>query len=374
MEKLKTSDRINNRRSNIELARILMMYVIVRHHFACYSGLSFSDSALSLNKLWFMFIRNNGKITVIVLLLITGYFLISTTKIKISKLLKLWLQIFTYSVSVYLILCIVGGAKFGIKSFVSTLIPITTDQWWYASTYIFLYIISPFLNKFLTSLDKKSYQRFLIIMTFFWSILPTIYPTTFFVNKFVFFLFLYTIGAYIRLHFDLAKISSTKAFVIAGMIYSVIYAISLTMNYLGKYIPALSGDRRAMTLIEYQKIFTLTIAIFLFLGFLNLKIKNSKVINVISSASFAVYLIHDQQNMKEFLWTSIFKPVNHASSKLFIPYTIGVVLLIYAVCTCIELLRINLLEKHYMKPLEKLSGIIEEKTEKFFNLKIFDKI
>ncbi|MBQ7580482.1 MAG: acyltransferase [Clostridia bacterium] len=373
MEKLKSSGRINNRRSNIELARILMMLVIVRHHFACYSGLSFADKPFGLNKMWFMFIRNNGKITVIVLLLITGYFLINSTKIKIDKLLKLWLQIFTYSVLVYLVLCLVGGAKFGVKAFVSSLFPITTDQWWYASTYIFLYITSPFINKFLTGLDKKSYQKFLVIMTFFWSILPTVYTSTFFVNKFVFFIYLYFIGAYLRLHFDMTKISSGKAFFIAGSIYAVVYAISLTMNYMGKYIPALSGERRALTLIEYQKIFTLTIAVFLFIGFMNLKIKNNRIINTISSASFAVYLIHDQQNMKEFLWNTVFKPVNHADSKLFILYTIGVVLLIYSVCTGIELLRINFVEKQYMDFLKKFSVRIEEKIDRFYNSKIFDK-
>ena len=86
-------------------------------------------------------------------------------------------------------------------------------------------------------------------------------------------------------------------------------------------------------------------AIFLFLIFLNIDMKYSKVINIISSATFGVLLIHDNEYVREFLWIEVFKNASMIGSEYFIMYEIIVVLSVYIICTVIEIIRVKLIER-----------------------------
>lgn len=143
------------RQSNIELLRIIVMMLIVVHHFASYGAFTFSTSAITLNRIWFQILRSPGKICTNVFVLISGYFLVEKENLKIKKVLKMWAQIFTYSFLLFVIFACFGGDSLNYKMILKRLLPITFVEWWFVSAYFMLYLISPFLNKFLTKLDKK---------------------------------------------------------------------------------------------------------------------------------------------------------------------------------------------------------------------------
>ena len=75
------------------------------------------------------------------------------------------------------------------------------------------------------------------------------------------------------------------------------------------------------------------------IGFNSLKIPHSKIINLLASATFGVYLIHDNNFVRPFLWHKVFMNASFQNSPYLIPYSIGVILLVYVVCTLIELTR-----------------------------------
>ena len=75
----------------------------------------------------------------------------------------------------------------------------------------------------------------------------------------------------------------------------------------------------------------------------------SKIINIIASSVFGVYLIHDNFLMRTKLWMGIIHGTDYQYSLKIIPYSIGVVIIIFCVCSIIELIRIYLIEKPYMK-------------------------
>lgn len=97
------------RQSNIELLRIVAMLMIIAHHFVVHGGFEFSTDTITANRLWVQFIQMGGKIGVNIFVLISGYFLISTPTVKLEKVLKLWIQIFTYSFLIFIIFVICGG-------------------------------------------------------------------------------------------------------------------------------------------------------------------------------------------------------------------------------------------------------------------------
>ena len=86
------------RQSNIEILRIVAMLGIVAYHFVVHSGLNLSGVELGINIYWLKFIRVFGKVGIDVLVLISGFFLVQTDRIRTGKLLKLWMQVFFYSI------------------------------------------------------------------------------------------------------------------------------------------------------------------------------------------------------------------------------------------------------------------------------------
>ena len=190
------------RNSNFELLRIIAMLMIVFHHFSVHGGFNYELTDISFNRLWLYFISMGGKIGVDIFVLISGYFLI-TNKAKLfdlKKVLKLWGQIFFYSVLIYLVFVIASDQPFEIKGLIKALFPISFERWWFASVYIILYILYPFINILLNSIDKKTYQVLLITLLIIWCILPTFTTKSFSGSNLAWFLTLYAVAGYVRLY------------------------------------------------------------------------------------------------------------------------------------------------------------------------------
>ena len=73
-----------------------------------------------------------------------------------------------------------------------------------------------------------------------------------------------------------------------------------------------------------------------------------KWINILASATFGVYLIHDNGIVRPFLWVDVFKNAQYQDSLFLIPYSILVVAIVYIACTMIDLIRKQFFEKPYM--------------------------
>ena len=114
-------------------------------------------------------------------------------------------------------------------------------------------------------------------------------------------------------------------------------------------------------------------SVFMFIGFLNLNVKHSKVINTVSSATFGVYLIHDHELVRNFLWNTLFNQTNFAYSKSLIIYSIFAVLSVYVVCTIIELTRKHTIERLFAPVSNKVSNIISKIVEKCCSDKFLSK-
>jgi surface polysaccharide O-acyltransferase-like enzyme len=157
------------RQSNIELLRIIAMLMIIAHHFAYNNVYVTAYLFDTFNGFWLQMMRIGGKIGVSIFVIISGYFLVNSSGFKISKLLKLWLQVLTFSVVSYVISSLVQGSfDLSFKTIISTLMPLTYDRWWFASAYIVLFLLSPFLNKMLHALSRNAYLAMLLVMLFLW--------------------------------------------------------------------------------------------------------------------------------------------------------------------------------------------------------------
>lgn len=354
---------MKKRDSNIELLRIISMLLILAHHFSVHGGFNILKTSFTINRLWIQFLQFGGKIGVNIFVIISGYFLITSKGIKISKILKLWLQLFFYSVSIYTLFVLTGVEVVSIKGIIKNVLPVIFTKWWFASTYFVLYLLSPYINKLLNSFSKREYHRFLALLTFFWCIIPTFTTNSFQSNPLIWFIYLYSLAGYMRLY-GLLNTVKTGTCLLASFVVSLLtYLSAVVFDLLGLKISAFS--EHATYFFEMQKLPILIISVLLFLGFSKLNIGSIKLINIVSSATFGVYLIHDNAYVREFLWQTLFKNASYAYSDMLIPYSMLVIIIVYLTCTVIELIRIYFIEKSYMSMVNNISEKIEMSIDKF---------
>ena len=97
------------RTSNLELYRILVMLLIVAHHYVVNSGLMdmMNQNILSANTTFFSLFGAWGKTGINCFVLITGYFMCKS-QITLNKFLKLLIWVITYSFTITTIFIVFG--------------------------------------------------------------------------------------------------------------------------------------------------------------------------------------------------------------------------------------------------------------------------
>ena len=125
---MKKNNDISNRKSNIELLRIIAIIMIIAHHYCLYGGWS-KVSGLSINNAILDFLVIGGKIGVAIFVLISGYFGINS-EFKIKKLINTVLQVLFYSILFGLLNIIIDGWV-GWKAFIKICFPITFSVYWF---------------------------------------------------------------------------------------------------------------------------------------------------------------------------------------------------------------------------------------------------
>lgn len=340
------------RRTNFELLRIVAMIMILFHHFACHS--SFVFDGLSIGRLWINLISIGGGIGVSLFVLITGYFMIEKEKLKVSKLVKLWLELLFYDLLIYFIFVIFKLTNFNIKDLIFRFMPITNREWWFASTYFVLILFTPLINVMLDRISKETYKKYLIIGFICFSIIPTFINRGFESNNLIWFIFIYSVGAYIRLYENDFKYRSGECILCSLILLILTYILKTCLDI--SSINILNAF--SLRLYDLKSFALFAISLFMFIGFKNMNIKDNDYINIIAKATFGVYLIHDNNFVRPYLWNFINAP-KYTNSVFIIIYSILIVIVIYSICTIIELLRIKFIEEKYMK---KINNIFKKNT------------
>ena len=280
--------------------------------------------------------------------LISGYFLVKS-QFKIKKFLKLWRETIFYSITVYLILILLDLTNFNIKDLIKTIFPVITKQYWFITTYLVMYLLSPFLNKLIYSLDKYEYKKLLFIILMIFSVI-TILPSELLLDDtggygIIWFICLYLIGAYIRIHISDEKIN--KYHNIYLVIYILIALLIATTKLFIKYMCNKFGINDISGKITmYNQFAILLESLSLFLYFKSINIKNkyiSKIVLAIAPLTFAVYLIHEQSVLRTVLYKEILHVEICYNNNYGIFITLGSVILIFMVCILIEYIREKLI-------------------------------
>ena len=334
---------IKKRELNLELLRIIGMLAIVIFHFSDWGGLLKINIAISPNKLLGEFINIGGSFGNDIFILISGYFLVNS-KFKTKKLLKIVLEILFYSILMYIVCVSFGIVEYNIYDVKRSIFPISYNMYWFATLYVVIYLLSPFINLVVNNINKKQHLTLIIVLGIFISVIPSILiDSNIFSDNFIRFIFLYIIAAYIK------KYSKTynKKNVLVLIIFSILtlFAISFIYTQLGidEYITIYNNMTSVPMLL-------LTISTFVF--FKDLKVNNeSKIIPFFAKASFAVYLIHINIYFKKYLFNNILRiqKFYYVNTLYLALYILLASIIIYMVCTIIDTIRRKILEEPLFK-------------------------
>lgn len=294
-----------------------------------------------------------GKVGVNVFVLISGYYLIDTSEtVDFHKAAKIIGQLLFYSISISCVLLLLGESKIDLTFIKNTFFPITFSSWWFASAYFVLYLAHPYINILLKRLTPVAFQKIIAIMLMLWCVIPTFFGSQYQSNYFLWFVTLYVLASYIKLYGLNPRFDCRH--------YCIFFIVVAVLTYLVSVLFAILGETRSVFsdhvtyLFDQNKIPILLMSISLFMFTVQKKPHFHKMINSIASSMFGVYLIHDNQTIRKFLWIDLFQNAKYQHSLILVPYSILVVILVFIFCTVIDMARHKVFEKHYVKLLKTL--------------------
>lgn len=288
-----------------------------------------------------------GKASCSIFALISGYYLITKKeKNHYKKIFPLVADLYFYSIILFVIVYFFKLTPISIKDSIKAFFPIIWGPW-YVVSYILFYLFIPFINKWLLSLNKKQYKILLIFILLIWSFIPTFSLQAWRFSSIDFFIVMYIIGAYIRLHLKRNHWLFFWISIISGilMILSV-----LSFDMLGYLLKNNIFILNATYFKYYNSILAVIWAASTFIYFIDVKFK-SKLINFISSSVLGIYLIHENDLLKRYIWRGIFPNANYAN----FPYIHALikVLCIFIICLIIDVIKRFTISKIFNNWLDK---------------------
>lgn len=360
------------RNSGLEMYRIICMLFIVLNHFAVH-GLDSSDGFGSgINKYIADILSFGGKIGVNGFVLISGYFM-ARSKYTVKKFLRLWGQVWFYSVTALGISFLIsgGGSIGGTGNILKALMPVLFSQYWFVTSFVVLMILSPFLNYVVQNIKEKQYRSLLLVLFILCSFVPTFIGSEL-STSLTWFIFLYFIAAYKRLYNENYKDDKAirhGALAVLGII--ALWSSSALINLAGVYSGRegiLSYSRHFMSM---ESVIVLAVSYELFMAFLCRKRFYSNTINIIARGAFGVYLIHDNSYLRIILWRNIVRYADRDNPVYLVLYSLLCVILIYVICTLIDLARQYTVEKLWVKFTDRYGERGWSKIKAIFH-KIYD--
>lgn len=309
--------KIKQRRSNLELLRIVAMLMIIAFHiyWHCVSGqLTDPDSMermgnglfsvpLFYKKLLLLTVFSSfGRAANVIFMTLTGYFMVAKGReIRLIPIAKKLLLEQGYAAVLLLITSLLVFRRNPDSCTTLTEINLFNSMSWYVGYYFLVMLLARLcLNRYLEKLERKQYRLLLfalLCMTQFKWIIKLLNGVTGNLVILVTGVFLYSLGGYIRRYQPFARVRTWAIFgVIAG-----IYALLFLSTYAGVQDRIQDYYREASTdpFIQYipnvgdNSIVAILLGLSLFELFRRIKMPCCRGINYLGGATFMIYLFHD---------------------------------------------------------------------------------
>lgn len=228
-----------------------------------------------------------------------------------------------------------------VRDVVVSLFPIITRRYWFATVYVALCFVCPFVNVALRSMTKGEFRLLLVTELALFS-LPSMIPGIEAFdpeggNSVTWFVVLYTIGAYLRLYVKNEESLARRICKFAASIV-VIFVLSEVVMLITDLA---TGERQAGGRISgYTSIFTVMACVCYFRVFERLRVDGAfaAVVRKVAPLCFGVYLVHEHPLTREMLWGTI--GLVWAADRWWLPLALAAeAVVVFLACAVVEGIR-----------------------------------
>lgn len=318
------------RDSSTELLRIISIILIIIGHFS-YHGFDVYEIDNTVLRRFVELGRVGGQVGVNCFVLISGYYGIRDYRKTKERILNIASSVWFYSIVVFLVAFFVLSIKVQLFDIVSVFFPVITKSYWFATAYIILLVVAPFINYALDCMDDLAYKKCITCIIIVWCIIPTIFTSDMYGNEITWFFVLYVLGGFLRKN-KKQFLNRKHLLLLAIFFFVCTWLTEVFIDFLSIKIHFLIGKQTFF--LEGNKIPIVLTSLCLFCWCMSVQIKYIPIINYFGSITFAIYLLHDNFIVRKNLWNWLisFFDINNAI-RLFIAMLLVVVTLF--LCTSI---------------------------------------
>lgn len=386
---------MKERNYGIDVFKMFAMYLVCVLHVLGQGGVIVATEPLSANYAFSWSLELIAYVAVNCFALASGYVGINA-KFRPNKLINLWLATVFYGVIITLVFPLTGAVNVGFDDYKLALSPFLSGNYgsgyWYFTAYAVTFMLMPFYNYVLTTLDKKKLAYLILILVILFSVIPAIKQVDYFLTKngysYVWISVLYLIGGYIRKFKPFETVKTRTIVLLCVITYSIVcvghYAlnwyivthkhedISRQADVLSTMIGKDSNFIKPGLFANYTFPTTLIAAVLLLLLFSRIRIKKELFKARLTSYMplvFFVYIIHTNHLVFENVLAGLFEGYAKLNPVLLVIAVLGTALAIFVICIMIDMLRFELFK---LIKVDKLCVFIENKLRAFWN-GIFEK-
>lgn len=323
------------RKSNIEILRLISMFLIIVYHYIFYglkplsNPISFDVQAgwggyISMEALWVL-----SGVAVNCYVMITGYFLINKKEIRWDGVCRTWIQTLFYSLF-FLFISMFLGMPIDNEDIMKSLFPVCSREYWFVTSYIGLLLFAPFLSILVCSLSKRQFLflvSLLLIISFQYPF-GRIYAGF---RSIVWFSFLFLVGGYLKLYDVHPKLKKYNGLLFLGFWVFLVFMGTAYNYYKGVFSLVSSSFDGPIFFLSFL----------FFLLFLQMKCEQRFYlqINKLAPFTFGIYLIHENFFVRPLLWNMLIP--NKYECPILI-HCLVTCLLIFISCLIVDYFRMKL--------------------------------
>lgn len=279
------------RNSNLELYRIIVMLLIVMHHYVVNSDLMplICDNPMNPKSIYLFITGMWGKTGINCFVLITGYYMCKS-QITLRKFLKLLLEVELYEIVLFVILTIIGVSDFSLIRFIWYTLPVRSiSNASFTDCYLLFFLFIPFLNILIENMNKKTHLYLISLLLLVFSVVAKVPKVTVNMNYVSWFCIIYVIGAYLRKYpFRDSNQLFWGRLTLLSMVFSVLSVLGVIL------IVTIAHRNCARGVVYYfvedsNALLAVATSVCMFMFFKGLKVKQSKIINTVGGVHLLYY-------------------------------------------------------------------------------------
>lgn len=356
----------DNYNCGIDVLKIIATIMIILMHILGQGGLIRNSEVGGANYYILWTIEAVCYVAVNLYALTTGYLNVKK-EVKISGLVKRWAQVFFYCLFFTGMFAIFKPEVVSLKSWAKAFLPVMANQYWYFTQYFVLFMVMPFLNKMINSLEKKDLKKLVFIIILVLSFIPMVRQYDIFLTghgfSAIWLMALYIIGGYFALYKDeikYSKISLWLTIILSNIVTVGVKFIVDMMNHIEV------NDMLNVVLIDYTSLPVVLSSLAIMLLVMNMKVKKGmKVVKFIGKLTFGIYLFHVNVFVWEYVLRDLFAFLGTWNPFMMIMGILGGTVAIFSVGGIFEYIRIKFFD---IARINKLGDFVGNKLKELGDL------